>query len=278
MNKETFAAVHPNIEATPFVDPITNAPHVAGGRFTQVVHIEHALELISDIRAGDCTLAASVYYDSTGADPRSAGGVDIHLCEALMLMQLYGGYVMYDSNFVNQFHLFDNMFFADGHYYQNDQAGVPMDITHAYFQSFYDLLTFTLELLRGMYSSLKRWYVQYFVAFKFKMFRVIGTNINGSTNQILSFLRATRRQGEQIVENPFFNGRSTPAITGSQAAANLIVRNDVGLLIAPAISVERTCATAVSLPETKTVLAQYVSTRPYSDMASQWQSLPQTLT
>jgi len=264
-----------NVDQTPIVDPVTNMPHVIGGRFNQVVIVEDVFELLDDITNGVCTRVASVYYDTTGVDPRTGLiGRDAARCEALMMMQIYGGYIMYDSRFLNAFNLFSDLYFSDGVYYQWNNNALNMDTGSQYLKTFYDLQTFTLELIRGQFSILRERYLTFFKMFKIKIFSVVVTKLTGSTTQLLSYLKSTSNSGPRIFVSPFEYGNNVPSIEGSLLVTNSVIKNDVGYILAPSISVERTVACSFVAPEGRTAVAQYLSRKPWDDMSSNWNEFP----
>jgi len=275
VTKENMTDQDAHIQDDPIIDPVTNAPHVAGGRFNQIVAARDVFEVLEDVAAETLTRVGSVYYDSTDLDPRTgAVGRDEPRCEALLLLQMYGGYIMYDSNFLNAFHMFDTLYFTDGVYYQNTDQNVAMDITEDYLKTFYDLQTYILELIRGMYTVLSERYLSYFKAFSIKIFSVTVSKLTGSTSQLLGYLRHTSNSGPRIFVSPFENGTNVPSIQGSLSVAKNVLRNDVGSIIAPTISVERTVATSFVLPEGRSAVAQYIVRKPWGDMSSAWNEPP----
>jgi len=272
--KEDMNDQDAQIQDDPIIDPVTNAPHVAGGRFNQAVSARDVFGVLEDIVAETLTRAGSVYYDTTNLDPRSANGRDEPLVEALMLLQIYGGYIMYDSAFLNAFHMFDTLYFSDGSYYQNTNQAAIMDVVEDYLRTFYDMQTYTLELIRGMYTILSERYLSYFRAFGIKIFSVTVSKMTGSTTQLLTYLRNTSNAGPRIFVSPFENGNNLPSIQGSLAVAKNVLRNDVGSILAPTISIERTVATSFVLPEGRSAVAQYLVRKPWGDMSTAWNEPP----
>jgi len=273
--KELLNTTRSNVEDDPMIDPITNAPHAAGNRFTGPVALEHVLDLLEDLTNETCTRAASVYYDSSGADVRTdAVGCDIARCEALLLMLMYGGYTMFDSNFLNAFGMFDALYYSDGTYYQNTSANSEMDISDDYLKTFYDLQTFILEIIRGQFTILSERYLAYFKAFKIKVFKVIVTKMTGSPTQLYSYLKTTSNGLSRLFTSPFVQSDNHPTIEGSHSIADTIVRNDIGFILAPSINVERTVACTFAAPEGKVAVAQYMVRKPWDNMSSNWNEPP----
>jgi len=264
-----------DIQDQPIIDPVTDAPHVAGGRFNQVVTARDVFHVLEDVVTETLTRVGSVYYDSSNIDPRTGAiGRDEPRIEALMLLQIYGGYIMYDSAFLNAFHMFDTLYFSDGTYYQNTDQAVAMDITDDYLKTFYDMQTFILELIRGMYTILSERYLSYFKAFSIKIYSVAVSKMTGSSTQLLTYLRNTSNSGPRIFVSPFVNGNNVPSIQGSLNVAKNVLHNDIGTILAPTISIERTVATSFVLPEGRSAVAQYLVRKPWGDMSTSWNDPP----
>jgi len=264
-----------DIQDQPIIDPVTDAPHVAGGRFNQAVIARDIFLVLEDVVTETLTRVGSVYYDSTNIDPRTGAiGRDEPRIEALLLLQIYGGYIMYDSAFLNAFNMFDTLYFSDGTYYQNTDQAVAMDITDDYLKTFYDMQTFILELIRGMYTILSERYLSYFKAFSIKIFSVAVSKMTGSTTQLLTYLRNTSNSGPRIFVSPYVNGNNVPSIQGSLGVAKNVLNNDIGTILAPTISMERTVATSFVLPEGRSAVAQYLVRKPWGDMSTSWNEPP----
>lgn len=272
--KDTMINFRVNCHADPMTCIVSNAPHAAdfavGGRYNQIVTVGAVMLVLCDIRSRVLGRAGSVYYDSSGVDARSGPGADIPRCEALMLIMLYGGYVPFSTTFINAFHLFDNLYYSDGQYFQDDNNGNYVDITNGYLKSFHDLVTFTLEIVRGSFSSLTNRYLDHFKTLGIKIHKVIFAKVTGSTAQLLTYLAHTANSVGTPFQSPFEAGTNIPSLAGSQTQAALIVRNDPGLILAPSISLERTVASSVMNPEGKVTLANYLTRNPWDTISSIW--------
>jgi len=264
-----------DVEALPLIDPVYDRPHVPGGRFNQQVTVEDVFYLLNDITVGDCTRVASFFYDSSGVDVRTGAlGRDAPRIEALMLIQMYGGHIMYDETFLNAFNLFDDLYYSDGIYYQHTSTGQEMNTGDGYLKSFYDMQTFVFELIRGQFSILRERYLSYFKMFGIRIYSVTVQKLTGSTTQLYSYLKNTSNQISRIFTSPFDNGTNLPSIEGSSQIAKVIQRNDAGSILGPSISIERTVACSFTLPEGRVAVAQYLVRKPWDDMDSNWNEYP----
>merc|ERR1712242_264761 len=134
-----------------------------------------------------------------------------------------------------------------------------------------------MELLRGQFTALSEKYLSYFEAFKIRIYKVVVSKMTGSPTQLYSYLKTTANGLSRLFTSPFVNSDNGPSIEGSRGVANSVARNDIGYILGPSISVERTVGCFFSAPEGKTAVAQYMVRKPWDNMSSNWHQYPSGL-
>lgn len=229
------------------IDPFFNAAQAAGqGKYTVNVHMRHVFAVLRDVNRGRLTRAGTVYLDSNIGGPRAGAGVDLQLCEAVMMVLSYGGMTPCDENYLEKLTTFVNYFHGDGRYYQDDNAGNRMIDNGLYTAFFEKHLTLLIPTVKSFCKFIPSIYLQSFKQYGLKLFKLPTPKITGSITQLFTSIPCFRGSTSPAFMDRIDNVSDyRPSLIGSSVFLTEVRKNDLGLLVAPSIIVERVSESSV---------------------------------
>jgi hypothetical protein len=229
------------------IDPYFELPQAAGnGRYTVNLRMGHIFSVLRDVNLGNLTRAGTVYYDPNLAGPRVGAGFNPGRCEAVLLVLAYGGMTMADENYLGKLGTMANYFHGDAVYFQDDIGGNDMDDNGLYVAFYEKSLTLLIPTVKSFCRFVRSIYVNAFMRYGLTLFKIPDPTTQGSTTQLLTSMPCYK--GGQ--DMPYMDRISTPtdyrpSLVGSSQILTAVRKNNVGLLIAPSVIVERVCESSV---------------------------------
>lgn len=237
----------PACQAAGPIDPYFQIAQAAGsGRYVNTIQMRHVFETLRDSNREVLTRAGTVFYDPNMGSHRNGAGVDVNLCEAVMLTMSYGGFTLCDDNYLDKLTAFNNYFHGDGRYYQVDNAGTSMLQNGMYVSFFEKHLTLLIPTVKSFCRFIPEIYLNAFKQFGLKLFKMPSPTTTGSTTQLFTSMPCYRGSNSMAYMDRTDNVSDyRPSLVGSSMILTEIRRNDMGLLVAPSIIVEKVCESSV---------------------------------